>query len=483
MAKRTDAQKKIFFRKEVFFLISILLIGLMIRTVFIFHPSQILFDAKDYDALGKSIGEGKGFNIEGIQNSPYLGIRPPGYPLFLGAIYYLFGYSHFPVYAMQILLDMLVVVMMYLLMGKIFPDKNYKYLAALAWSVNPMSAYYSLSILSENLYIFLFMLSIYIFYVKIYLERKTGFIILLSLIMGYASLVKSFLIHIYILMMIFILYLYFTGYGKNDIFNDKGRYAKNYKKFFMIILSSIFLFAILSSAFMIRNYVIFRQPVNYEVGKSLAYAGGNPNMFTEEDNVYLNNLIKDEYKDLTPMQALENSATVSSFIMDKIKENPALFISNSIIRGSLFWFEPFGIRSLFLLDGGEDSFDKAYTPSLTFILKYGLSGFFKGTSLLVIVLFWTVLLVWLSFLILSAYGLYLLFFRYGKKFLVIVILISCVYFTGIYALTVVVPRYFIQNMLLLSLPFSVAVVDILSPFIKSFTRFKIIKRFRKSSRI
>ncbi|MGV8150899.1 MAG: hypothetical protein ACP5NV_04175, partial [Candidatus Woesearchaeota archaeon] len=64
-------------------LLLVLLLGLLIRTVFIFHPPQILFDAKDYDVLGKSIGEGKGFNIEGIQNSPYLGIRPPGYPLFL----------------------------------------------------------------------------------------------------------------------------------------------------------------------------------------------------------------------------------------------------------------------------------------------------------------------------------------------------------------------------------------------------------------
>jgi hypothetical protein len=476
----------------------ILLLGLLIRVAFIFHPPQILFDAKDYDALGKSISEGKGYNIEGINNTPYIGIRSPGYPIFLGAIYYLFGYNHIAVYMIQILLDLIIILMLYLLLNRLFPDKGHrhvKHVACLVWAINLMSIYYCVSLLSEILFIFLIFLSLLLLVNKIYLEKKYSYMLLISVILGLSSMIKPFAYIFYVLILGFVLFQYIKEYNtKNAVKNyahiqhtshkqhhkksasryNVSRYSNVYEynvyaisKFSKIILLSLFLFIVLSSAFSIRNYVLFGETVGGKMSASLAIMGGNPNIFSESDIAYLNNLTTDEYKVFTPSAAINNSQIAIDYAKSKILQNPGTYLSNSIQRGVLLWLEPFGLRSVFLIgnNGNKSAFDKTYIGSFGFVLKYGYRGYFRDLNPVQLVILLAILIAWFTFLAISIYGMFLSYDY--DKFLFWTILLYCLVFSGVYALTVIGPRYFLPMFLLLTIPFSYGLLDLKEKFISS----------------
>jgi len=312
----------------------------------------------------------------------------------------------------------------------------------------------------------------------------------LSLVLGYASLIKPFLVHVYVLFILILLYFFYISFKKTTLSKQSKVihslkltlskistyiFPKKRRKYsLMVFIVSLMLFTLLSSAFIFRNYYLFKEHVNSEIGTSLAFVGGNPNMFTTKDRAYLNTLTLDEYKNFTPLRALNNSRIVTSYFKDKLREHPFIFLSNSAIRASLFWFEPFAIRSVFILDkpqdaqGAQTAFDKTYTPSLSFVQTYGVLGFFKDLSFKFLLAVILIFMLWLFLLILSVYGLYLLFFKYGAQFLAVLVILLCLYFTAIYALTTVGPRYFIQNLLLLLIPSSVAIFEIWFSIRKNF---------------
>ncbi len=117
-------------------------------------PTQDTFsDWKEYDMVGLSVASGTGFTIFG---QPYL-IHPPGYPLFLGILYLLFGHSYAAVKVAQSLLGALTCVVILLIGERLFTKRVGMVAAAIA-AVYPHLVYYTGILMSETLFLFLSML-------------------------------------------------------------------------------------------------------------------------------------------------------------------------------------------------------------------------------------------------------------------------------------------------------------------------------------
>jgi 4-amino-4-deoxy-L-arabinose transferase-like glycosyltransferase len=114
-------------------------------------PTQDTFsDWKEYDLVGLSVANGTGFTLYG---RPYL-IHPPGYPLFLGILYLLFGHSYAVVKVAQSLLGALTCVVMFLIGERLFA-KRVGLLAGAIAAVYPHLVYYTGILMSETLFVFL----------------------------------------------------------------------------------------------------------------------------------------------------------------------------------------------------------------------------------------------------------------------------------------------------------------------------------------
>ena len=107
-------------------------------------------DGKDYDALGWSLATGSGYEINHAPNT----FRPPGYPMFLAAVYALFGHSVAAVKVLQSILDAATCVMLLLIGERLFTRRVGVIAAAIA-AVYPFLVVYTGFMLSEALFVFL----------------------------------------------------------------------------------------------------------------------------------------------------------------------------------------------------------------------------------------------------------------------------------------------------------------------------------------
>ncbi len=111
---------------------------------------ELFPDGKEYDALGLSLAEGSGY----AQNQSPDTYRPPGYPLFLAAVYALFGHSIAVVKILQSILDAATCVMILLIGERLFTRRVGVIAGAIA-AVYPFLIVYTGFVLSETLFVFL----------------------------------------------------------------------------------------------------------------------------------------------------------------------------------------------------------------------------------------------------------------------------------------------------------------------------------------
>lgn len=107
-------------------------------------------DGKEYDALGLSLAEGSGYARSQVPDT----YRPPGYPLFLAAVYALFGHSVAAVKVLQSILDAATCVMILLIGERLFTRRVGVIAGAIA-AVYPFLIVYTGFVLSEALFVFL----------------------------------------------------------------------------------------------------------------------------------------------------------------------------------------------------------------------------------------------------------------------------------------------------------------------------------------
>jgi 4-amino-4-deoxy-L-arabinose transferase-like glycosyltransferase len=115
-------------------------------------------DALEYDKLAANISSGRGYiDDDGSPTS----FRPPLYPAFLAAIYYVFGHSYPAARVCQAVLGALVVFLIYLIGRDIYPEKA-ALSAAFMTAIYPSYVILTTYLLSEVLFTFLLAAAVYL---------------------------------------------------------------------------------------------------------------------------------------------------------------------------------------------------------------------------------------------------------------------------------------------------------------------------------
>ncbi len=110
-------------------------------------------DSSEYASLSDSIINSGTFTIDGMTNT----FRTPGYPVFLAIVKEIFFGSYFAVTFIQILLALFSAFLI-MKIGSILYDEKIAGLAAIFFIINPITLTLSLTIMSDMLFLFLFLL-------------------------------------------------------------------------------------------------------------------------------------------------------------------------------------------------------------------------------------------------------------------------------------------------------------------------------------
>lgn len=148
------AADAVHFRRAV---LGIFLFALILRVVAaVVHP-YYLPDSADYSALAKAIATGHRYEVHG-----QFARRMPGYPVFMAGFYALFGFHHFPILLVQAMFSALTTSFCALFGRYVSPATGL--LAGALAAVDPLGIGFSASLLTEPLFTFVFMVSLYLFF-------------------------------------------------------------------------------------------------------------------------------------------------------------------------------------------------------------------------------------------------------------------------------------------------------------------------------
>jgi 4-amino-4-deoxy-L-arabinose transferase-like glycosyltransferase len=190
-------------------LIIALLAGLMALYFIVNFNYPLVSDSLIFDDIAQNLAHGYGFTETSlIHNSKILTMgREPLYPALMAIIYSIAGINYTAVYAVQGLIFILTAIFTYLTAYSIFKNSNIAFIAGIFVALNPSLGNYVNHILSENLFTFLVILTIFF----LCHAQNTGFkkyFLLGGITLGLATLTRSFIfiyLPVIVIVLIFIL--------------------------------------------------------------------------------------------------------------------------------------------------------------------------------------------------------------------------------------------------------------------------------------
>lgn len=290
-------------------LLSLFFLSFIIRVVFILTlKNHFYFDDEfEYYRMVENFLSGKGLIIgENLKS-----FRPPLYPLFLSLLYSL-HFNLFFIRITQTLISSITVIFIYLLGKKVF-NKKIGIISGLISSFYPFFIFYTGFLLTETLFIFLTVLSIY-FLVGAFENEKNILSIKTGITMGLAGLCRPAIELFFPLSIILIL-------------SDRAKSIKiRWKK---VILISIF-FTLTLSPWVIRNYKIFGKFIpGTTMGGWVFWEGNNPESIGGPCHYFPKNILQ--------MEEIKRDKFLYRKTIEVIKDNPGRFLwllKNKFIR---FW--------------------------------------------------------------------------------------------------------------------------------------------------
>ncbi len=246
--------------------------------VLIFPQTPVVSDAAGYDAIGWNVERGAGYSLDGVHQSAF---RVPVYPLFLAAVYQVFGHNFVAVRLVQSAVDSLTCVLIFLLAFEIF-DGITAFTAALLTACYPVLVAYCGLVLTETLFTMFFVASSYLFTLW-QKNGKTANLVFSGILFGVSVLTKPTIV-------LFPIGLYLTAV----LVNLKGERLVSSGMIFLLI------FAATIAPWTIRNKIVFNKVIPFCTiqGNSfkLVMLMGGP---TPEAQATLNKILmsgKDEFK-------------------------------------------------------------------------------------------------------------------------------------------------------------------------------------------
>ncbi len=208
-------------------------------------------DALEYHQLAITMAQDHQFAYK--KDGPTDTFRTPLYPLFVSLIYFAQGQPRpWTVLIIQILIDTASCLLLFFLLAKFLTKRIASY-ASLFYAVDPFFILYSITLLSDILFVFLCILGAIFFSVPLareFKERSSVWIALCALTFGLATLVRPVAQFIPFIICFFLLYFL----------------RKDMKKGLGLIMLFFLFFLLTLSPWMIRNLVRFGTPSLSTVG-------------------------------------------------------------------------------------------------------------------------------------------------------------------------------------------------------------------------
>lgn len=288
-----------------------LIVRLLFNALFIGMgtPTQDTFsDWKEYDLVGLSLAAGTGFTIYG---QPYL-IHPPGYPLFLGFLYLLFGHSFAAVKVAQSLLGALTCVVILLIGERLFTRRVGLVAAAIA-AVYPHLVYYTGILMAETLFVFLSTLCLYTL-VRLREDPSPRHMALAGVALGVASLTRPMLLFLPALLLLWIWLEFGTA-----------------RRALLVTATLSLWMALVILPWTVRNYVVTGSFVPIVATHWVTlYGANNPAILANPDAV-------GGWVDPEPMTPAEYRAAYLAFMSELLFQRPLDLVKLELHKLKRFW--------------------------------------------------------------------------------------------------------------------------------------------------
>lgn len=237
-------------------IIIVFMLALFFRlTLFvIYHPwgesgfeKLMVGDAYGYQTIAENLVKGNGY----APDNPFLStLRTPGYPVFIAAVYFIFGIKPWLVILAQIVMDSALAVLIAKFALLLFGNLRTSFIAGLLWALEPFAIFYSNKLLSDGLFVFLVVLSFFFFLRFLKITHKRN-LFASGILLGMATLTRPISIYLFIPVSIF------------AFFRFKSK-VKGFQNVFIFVV--IFLLTI--APWVIRNKLVHN---HYFFSTSFAY--------------------------------------------------------------------------------------------------------------------------------------------------------------------------------------------------------------------
>jgi hypothetical protein len=182
----------------------IFLIGFAVRFVYVMTDVSIpvVNDMGVYHQLAMGLLSGEGYHTD--LEPHFKAFRPPGYPFFLTALYYVFGPNPAVVLFSHALMGAMTCVLVYWI-GRDCWSQRVGLVAGILCCVNPEAIHWSREFLTETLFIFLLVLLVFLC-VRLSSEGGRVAVVAAGLVLGYATLTRP---NVLVLIPFLVLYFLF----------------------------------------------------------------------------------------------------------------------------------------------------------------------------------------------------------------------------------------------------------------------------------
>src|SRR3989338_6652055 len=241
------------------FLTGIVILAFLVSAAYsLFYRIQPIVDADAYDLIAKNLVSGQGYRLE--TDVPLAKDRViirvgPGYEFFLAAIYAIFGRHLWILWLFQAAFHAVSAWLVFAIAKLVFKENWHSLIgigAAALFAFHPDLIIASSMLLTENLAIFIMLLTIYNAF-SYFEKTSTAKAVLLGLLLGLLVLVRA---NLGVLLFPFLLAFYF-------------------KKQFLHLLFFLLLFAAVLTPWTIRNYSIYHSFIPTAVVSGNNFLAGN----------------------------------------------------------------------------------------------------------------------------------------------------------------------------------------------------------------
>lgn len=308
-------------------------------------------DMADYDNRAINLVNNHTFNTGSLHGATY---RPPGYIVFLAAIYLFFGHEIRLVYLFQSVLSVLTLYGIYLI-GYRLMDKNRGMLALFLSSLYIPFVAYTGILLTETLVIFLLIYGFYCFLLAVE-NGKNRWMMLSGVLLAFGALTRSILFPIPFLLLIW------WAMENKSLLHDISFIKKS-----LVLFISL---GIVFTPWVVRNYIEQKRFILIDTISGLNLLIGN-NEYA--DGKYIHDIYKVNGYSRAQKEGKtdwERDEIMKSAAIDWIMHNPHSFISLSMSRLHMY------------LAGTEDWISKPYKWERIPLYSKKIDAYFQWSILL-----------------------------------------------------------------------------------------------------